>query len=367
MSEIEDWLWRLDRLIDELDNLLPDRSLRVGFSLNACLEKKPQRISPKANSPTCPFGEYITCQTGFVAGSINPETGEISLDLGNRAFPFFVRWDEFSGQDLSLLSPEIIGNTEDEVFRDICLDLCTWHYFEIDTLPDFASSQSFSRGISGFEESILAQCALAPDIVKNHVGGDLSLLGSWPKSLLNLALRSINPTIRAYSDKSIEGKGYPGEEKGSMSLWEREEGYVEALEIRLEPDYYTATKNAIDTFRHIVNEVESERGDGGKGSTTPPGGAQLKIVAALTRHHDYANGSCLNTEPIGSNALAKQAGVSSGSTSSFFAENFGSHVKYTHVCRTPATLAAYLKAVNAGFSPWVTFGEVPGESDPDDE
>ncbi len=47
--------------------------------------------------------------------------------------------------------------------------------------------------------------------------------------------------------------------------------------------------------------------------STQKGNAQTKLIAALTKHHQYQDGSCLNTEPIGVNELAQQAGVSSSS------------------------------------------------------
>src|SRR5262249_53576244 len=44
--------------------------------------------------------------------------------------------------------------------------------------------------------------------------------------------------------------------------------------------------------------------------STEWGAARAKIIAALTKHHQYADGGCLNLEPIGNNELARKAGVS---------------------------------------------------------
>src|SRR5262249_14849373 len=43
--------------------------------------------------------------------------------------------------------------------------------------------------------------------------------------------------------------------------------------------------------------------------STEPGEAREKLIAALTKHHKYAEASCLNQEPIGNNQLARLADV----------------------------------------------------------
>ena len=45
---------------------------------------------------------------------------------------------------------------------------------------------------------------------------------------------------------------------------------------------------------------------------------RAKLIAALTKHHQYAEGGCLNLEPIGNNELAKGAVVSRSTASEFF-------------------------------------------------
>jgi hypothetical protein len=102
--------------------------------------------------------------------------------------------------------------------------------------------------------------------------------------------------------------------------------------------------------------------------STERGEGQAKLIAALTKHHLYADGSCLNVEPIGNNELAKLAGVSASTASAFFNNKFKGHTKYRAVCRDAGRLADSLKALNGEFSPHHLYGRrPPGEDDRDDE
>jgi hypothetical protein len=89
-----------------------------------------------------------------------------------------------------------------------------------------------------------------------------------------------------------------------------------------------------------------------KKKSTQSGEATAKLIAALTTHHQYENGSCLNPNPIGANLLSRLAGVSEGSASSFFTKKFGGHGQYKLCCRRDiATLAASLKLLNGEVAP----------------
>ena len=101
----------------------------------------------------------------------------------------------------------------------------------------------------------------------------------------------------------------------------------------------------------------SERGEG-----------RVKLIAALTDHHGYARGGCLNTAPIGSNELARKAQVSEATASRFFAKEFGGHAKYRRACRERWSLVKSLKCLNSEFSPVDLYGAAPpGEGGWDDE
>jgi hypothetical protein len=86
--------------------------------------------------------------------------------------------------------------------------------------------------------------------------------------------------------------------------------------------------------------------------STERGEGRAKLIAALTKHHQYADGGCLNLEPVGNNELAKAAGVSPSTASAFFNDKFQGHAKYRAVCRDAGRLADSLKALNGEFSPY---------------
>jgi hypothetical protein len=102
--------------------------------------------------------------------------------------------------------------------------------------------------------------------------------------------------------------------------------------------------------------------------STERGEGRTKLIAALTKHHRYADGGCLNLEPIGNNDLAKVAGVSASTASAFFNDKFEGHTKYKALCRDSAGLAAALKLLNNEFAPHDLYGRRPaGEDDRDDD
>jgi hypothetical protein len=83
--------------------------------------------------------------------------------------------------------------------------------------------------------------------------------------------------------------------------------------------------------------------------STVRGEARSKLIAAFTEHHRYANESCLNSDPIGNNALADLAEVSVASASAFFKKEFEGHLKYRNACRKPTSLLSVLKLLNQDY------------------
>jgi hypothetical protein len=80
--------------------------------------------------------------------------------------------------------------------------------------------------------------------------------------------------------------------------------------------------------------------------STERGEGRAKLIAALTKHHQYADGGCPNLEPIGNNELAKAAGVSPSTASTFFNNEFEGHTKYKALCRDSGLLVTALKLLN---------------------
>jgi hypothetical protein len=102
--------------------------------------------------------------------------------------------------------------------------------------------------------------------------------------------------------------------------------------------------------------------------STERGEGRAKLVAALTKHHQYADGGCLNLEPIGNNELARLAGVSESTASGFFNKQFDGHTKYRVICADATRLVAALKLLNQEFAPHHLFGaKPPGEDEREDE
>jgi hypothetical protein len=107
--------------------------------------------------------------------------------------------------------------------------------------------------------------------------------------------------------------------------------------------------------------------------STERGEGRAKLIAALTKHHKYADGSCLNLEPIGNNELARLAEVSESTASAFFNNEFnqgesGGYGTYRVICRDSGRLADSLKVLNGEFSPHHLYGRTPpGECERDDE
>jgi len=85
--------------------------------------------------------------------------------------------------------------------------------------------------------------------------------------------------------------------------------------------------------------------------STQRGEARVKLISALTKHHKYADGGCLNLEPIGNNELARRTRVAKRTASSFFSREFHGHDKYCVLCNDPHRLVAALKALNDEFRP----------------
>ena len=103
-------------------------------------------------------------------------------------------------------------------------------------------------------------------------------------------------------------------------------------------------KTLQEQFGNASKPVRSKR-------SSEKGEAQAKLIAALTKHHEYADRGCLNQDPIGNNDLARLAGVSESTASAFFNKQFDGHIKYRAICSDARSLVTALKLLNHEFSP----------------
>lgn len=105
------------------------------------------------------------------------------------------------------------------------------------------------------------------------------------------------------------------------------------------------------SHKSVVALPESSQSRNKVKRSTVRGEAKDKLIAALTAHHDYFGGNCLNYEPIGSNQLAGAARVSKSTASRFLREWFGGFKEYRIMCREKTKLNAALRLVNNEFRP----------------
>ena len=146
-------------------------------------------------------------------------------------------------------------------------------------------------------------------------------------------------------------------------------------------DHCDSFQKAAEQLKMILAACRGEASNGSLGTSedfnpqppvkpkrsTEKGEGRVKLIAALTKHHKYADGSCLNLEPIGNNELARLAGVSESTASAFFKKEFKGHIKYRVACGDTTRLVTALKLLNQEFSPHLLFGKKPPNEDDRDE
>jgi hypothetical protein len=129
--------------------------------------------------------------------------------------------------------------------------------------------------------------------------------------------------------------------------------------------------DALDTEQQGTPSRESETGNlpaTKPKRSTQKGEARDKIIAALTKHHKYADDGCLNQAPISVNELARKYDVTKASASRFFKKEFGGHSKYRNVyCKDLHLLLAALKKLNDEYAVDDLFGGTPPQKGKDDE
>ena len=120
-------------------------------------------------------------------------------------------------------------------------------------------------------------------------------------------------------------------------------------------------REAEQAWRRVKPRTKKKR-------STVQGEARDKMIGALTLHHKYQDGDCLNQDPIGNNELARKADVDKATASAFFKREFKGHSKYKTLCNDASLLAAALRLLNAEYLPHFLYGaKPPGEGGRDEE
>ena len=96
--------------------------------------------------------------------------------------------------------------------------------------------------------------------------------------------------------------------------------------------------------------------------STINGEAHAKIVAGLTAHHKYKDGSCLEWTPVQVNKFAAHVKVSPSTVSKFFKDQFAGHKKYQTACCDPVKLAFTLRMLNGELTPRILYNSL-GDDD----
>lgn len=79
--------------------------------------------------------------------------------------------------------------------------------------------------------------------------------------------------------------------------------------------------------------------------------SEVQIIGALTTHHKYFDGSCLNQEPIGNNVMASGLKINQGTTSAFFKKKFDGHAAYKRLCGDITKLVTAIRLLNNDITP----------------
>jgi hypothetical protein len=135
----------------------------------------------------------------------------------------------------------------------------------------------------------------------------------------------------------------------------------------------------LNRLRDLIQEENENAKVGGDADTlkkkrkksTESGEARERLIAALTKHHKYDDGGCLNMEPIGNNELARQAEVDRHTASDFFKAHFEGHAAYKAACvnrERQWKIREQLKVLNGDFTVFRSLnGEPSGEDNRSDD
>jgi len=190
------------------------------------------------------------------------------------------------------------------------------------------------------------------------------------KSRLSAAELAVHPVVRELTwANPTAGVRFAGRTKGShaeaiIAVAESRFGAspIRLLHVRPLPFDRQAIEVGLrnEHEREASDNEEAKRKKKSKRSTES-GEAREKLIAALTLHHKYENGSCLNWEPVGCNQLAELAKVSGSTASEFFAKKFKGWGEYKRFCQNEVKILGSLAQLNGEMTPAVLFNRLPDE------
>lgn len=259
---LKDWLWRLDRIQEELGRLLPERDLYVLLSLSS----KPDAGRGVTEFRTFHFGRVIDGKKYlFPVVYIEPEFETWWLDFHNPGFePFIIRCG--NGLDCWSLEDRMpdgyLRRGEDCPKGVLRARWSIWYYTKTQETPDRERLYAAFGRYCEIEGAILEACAVAPAVVYERLGGrDPSALCCWPTTLFYMALCRSHPLLTCWIDRA----GWGGAKKDLDGSW----AFANANDylIELTPDIRTATEYGLDVLRNLakVEEDSTSRKTGSEG------------------------------------------------------------------------------------------------------
>lgn len=150
----------------------------------------------------------------------------------------------------------------------------------------------------------------------------------------------------------------------SYGMWDRPGGYYANTCDDLEEQQ--AVFAALTSANNKPPATADAKGKPRGKRSTQRGEARAKLIAALTKHHHYADGGALHLEPIGNNELARLADVDISTASAFFEKQFNGHDLYKKQCTDAAKLAFALKLLNGEVAPHTVLTDSGQFADADD-
>jgi hypothetical protein len=236
--------------------------------------------------------------------------------------------------------------------------------------------------------------AYDPSEREPHTLGELIRFGEYAAAFARAPAQVVKPPVQAIDRDYQFVEFYCIENFGTMgvdSVRRLQARYAIATGKTVDEIHATTLREVAEHFRRplgqgqtlppqsvkrpaLIDGTDAEKGLNGETPakkskrSTERGEGRQKLIAVLTKHHQFGDACALNLEPVGNNDLAEMADVAISTASGFFKSEFDGHAKYRAICRDPNKLANSIKLLNGEFSPHSLYGRrPPGEDDRGDK